>query len=496
MTATRAPLEIVLKGIRAVLLGNGSSKFLLVIFELILAKILGATEFGYYAIAIAVMQMASGISVMGISFGVVQHLSIYQEKGDIVKQRSVVFFALVCVAAVSLIFASIIAVGSNFAADKIFTKPDIALVLLCAAPLVFFDALNQAMASAFRGLRQFRNNVFVYDLFKNIFCFVVAPLLLLTGGTASDIMLVCTAGSAVGFAYGMVTLWRQKMLPRMVDLDYAVLPELWNFSKLLFLWGLLQVMAVRTFILVAGVLLTTEETGALAVAMRLALCFIFFQTAVGSTVQAEFARFFLRKDSLGSRDLYQSVTQGLLGVVTIPALILLIDPSFMIAFLGADYAIYGWAVWPLLLAQFTSVVTGPSGQVLVAYERQRLMVGLTLCDIFMQITIVVPLMYFYGVAGAALGEATRIILFVTLRLFIINRILDIHLFGRSYVPLVALFVASLASGLCLRLSGQEYYVAVGYALAFYAVGAGWIIWKDGQMMNEIKMIFSRNKKGA
>lgn len=495
MTAARAPLEIVLKGIRAVLLGNGSSKFLLLMFELILAKILGAAEFGHYAIVISVTQIVASIAVMGISFGVIQYLALHQEKGELAKQRSVLFFSLLCVALASFILAVIVASLSSVMAQTLFSKPELSMILLCAAPLIFFDALSQVIAAAFRGLRQFKNNILVFDLLKNILCFIVAPIVLLTGGGAAGVMLVCVCGSFIGLVYGFVLLLRQGFLPeRLADIDYSVLTDLWQFSKLLFVWSLMQVLAVRTFILISGILLTSSETGAVAVALRLVLCFIFFQTAVNTTVQAEFTRFFARKDTVGSRDLYQSVTQGLLGVVSVPALFLLVDPSYITAFFGHDYAAYGWAIWPLLLAHFFNVVTGPAGQVLVAYERQKILMQTTLCDIFMQITIVVPLMYFYGVAGAALGEATRIILFVTLRLFIIYRILDIHLFGRSYVPLVALFVACLASGLCLRLTGQNYYVAAGYALAFYAAGAVWIIWKDGQMMNEIKMIFSRNKK--
>jgi O-antigen/teichoic acid export membrane protein len=481
-------LETVLKGIRTVLLGNGSSKGMLVVFEFLLAGVLGAAGFGYYAIAVSMVQIVSTICLLGLNFGVVQYLAKYEETGEYEKKKSAVLFGLLSIATASGVMAILVYACAPFLAQHVFSKPEMLNVLKVAAPLIFFDAVSQGVSAVFRGLRQFRISLMASDFIKNAVSFLFVPVLLYVGASAQWALAACVLGSLIGLAFGLWRLRKEGYLSFDRHLDKGVIADIYHFSKMMFLFNLLQVLAVRFFIVVAGIFLTAEETGTLAAAARLALLFIFFHTAVNVTIHAEFVKLRHRMDFEGTRDLYQSVTQGLLGVITVPALILLCSPGFIVHLIWPDHTISGWIIWPLLFANFLNTVTGPAGQVMVAHEKHALLMRLTLMDLAMEFIGVVGLTYAFGIVGAAFGEAARLLIFVVVRLWVLNAHLSIHPFGRSYVPLSVLSLTSIASGMALSAAGVNYFIAAGSALALYVMGAVWIIVRDGRMVEELGVL--------
>lgn len=490
-----AQMQIVLKGVRTILLGNGSSKLMLVVFELMIAKFFGVASIGLYAIAITISQVMSSFASMGLGYGIVQHLAIYEEQGNGAKKKNVIFFALSVTALFTGVLAVALFLGADFLAVRVFSKPELAPLLMLAAPILFFDTVNQNLAAVFRGLRQFKNSLMTYDLVKNLACLVLLPVLLFFGVSLETVLLVCLAGTVMGFVYGLFSLSLQRLWLAPAEIDFSVLRDLLRFSKLVFVWNFMQVIAVRLFILAAGVLLTSAETGALAIATRISMMFIFFQTATGTPVQAEFARFFHLKDTQSQKDLYQGITQGLLAVVTVPAIFIMINPVFVSSFFGAEYMSYAWIIWPLLFAHFLNVVTGPAGQVLVANEKQKLMMWLTVFDISMQFLLVVPLMHAFGVAGGTLGEAFRIASFVLLRLYFTWAHTGVHAFGRSYLRFWGLTAAALSGGLALTAAGTGYITAVASVTALYGAGVLWLVMQDKTLQEEIKILL-RFRRGT
>lgn len=484
-----SPIENVLKGIRTILLGNGFSKGLLLLFEFWLAIALGLSGFGYYAIALTAAQLGANVCLMGLNFGAIQYMAIYHEKENRQAQRGVVGFVLLAVLTAGGLAGGSLVLGADWLAQDLFSKPEMAKALLFAGFLLPVEALNQAMGAIFRGLRQYKNNLVVLDLTRNILALASLPLIFWAGLDAAAVLMICLLGSLIGLCYGLFALFRQGLLPRLSDLDMAIAVEVFGFSKLLFLWNILQVLAVRLFILASGVFLTAAETGILAITMRLILAMLFFQTAVNATVQTEFARFFHLKDTDGMRKLYQAMSQGLLGVVAIVALAILIDPSAVLSLFGEEALSFGWVVWPMIFANFINVIMGPAGQLLVANEKQKYVIALTVVDFVMQVSMVVPLMAFYGVWGASLGEAARILLFVFLRMMLIHRTLDILPFARSYFKIAGLFVVMLTVGVLATQFAFYPFVLAGVWL-FYGIGMLGILLSDKDMQDELKILLT------
>ena len=480
---------MILKGIRTVLLGNGFSKLLLISFELLLAKALGAADFGLYAVTLSIVGLIATFCLFGMNFGVIQFLAIYQQEGRADKQASVIVSGLAFVTVLGVLAAAVLALTSDFLAQNIFEKPEIATALLIAAFIIPVEVANMYLSAVFRGLRRFTANVVVLDLLKNALLFLTLPLLFLFDLPLEIVLALYQLGAVIGLATGFYLLWKQGLLPGLSAIRKDAWAELFGFSRLLFLWNALIIMSTRILIVGAGIFLTSADTGLLALVVRFALFLVFFQTAVGSTVQAEFAMFWNKKDRdvAAINYLYQSVSRGLLGVAGGVSFLFLAGPSDVLRLFGENFNDHAWIVWPILLSDFFSVVTGPAGQVLVAASKQKLLTALTIFDIALQFLLIIPPMAFFGLTGAVWGEALCGILFVAARLFMMNRNIGIHPFSKSYFAALAVWIVALLAGLPF----ENYFVSLGVMLAVYGAGAMVIILKTPDIREEIRIIFKR-----
>ncbi len=482
--------ETVLRGVRTVVLGNGISKFLLVAFELLLARALGAADFGLYSIVMSVMALTASLCLFGMNFGAIQFLAIYAEDRDRGRQASVVTTGLCCVAGLGIAAGIALFLTSDFLAAEVFSKPDLLLSLMVAAFLIPVEAVNQYLSAVFRGLRQFANNVMVLDLWRNLVLVLALPLVFVLNLKLEMILLIYALGALAGLGSGLWKLGRQGFLRGLTDIQTSTALDLFRFSRLLFLWNALIVMSSRIFIIAAGIFLTSAETGLLSIVFRLALFMLFFQTAVNATVQAEFARFWHRRDLPSINHLYQMVTRGLLGVAGGIALFFMARPMESLGFFGHEYALYAWVVGPILLSEFFNVATGPAGQALVACERQKLLTALTVFDVVLQFGLVLPLMAYFGIEGAVVGEVLRGFLFVAARLFVIRRDLGIQPFTREYAWIVGVWLAALLAGWGF----SEYLAAQTVTLGLYAAGCFLIIAMTPELRRELALLLTFRKK--
>lgn len=479
-------LHTVIRGIRAMLLGNGASKFFLISFEFLIAGLLGAAFFGHYVLATSLPQIVAYLCLLGLNFGVVQYLTKYE--GDANRRANVVVFSLAAVGMAAFLCSLVFASVSDFLAHEVFNKPELARGFLLASPIIFFDAVNQLISSIFRGLRQFGRSLAVYDILRNAVCFIGFPFLYFAGAEFTRVIMLCVAAGAVGTVYGLAALCRQGLLSFQFTRDNAVFREVMDFSKPLFLWSLLLAFAARPYI-VGGIFLTPGETGILTLAARVTLLFTFFQTAVNSATVTEFAKFHHEKDTVAQRDLYQAVSQGLLAVVSILGIAFFVNPPYVLGFIGQEYAQAGWVLLPMVFAHYFNTVAGPGGHFLIANDRPKVTIGLTVYDFAAILLVYAPLAFAFGLAGAVAGETFRLVSFVCIRLFIINRDFGVHLAGRSYFRIALAAALSVAAGMFLTLvAGAHYVVAAGVALALYGGCGIYILYTDKMMQEELRAI--------
>jgi O-antigen/teichoic acid export membrane protein len=466
-------LPTLVKRTLLVLAGNGVSKLLLVAFEFAVAAILGATQYGLFSICFALLLIVSNISILGLDYGIVQNLSIYQEQQRLDRVRSLIISSLIMVGASGLIAGLTICLGANLLAVRVFNKPELATPLLLIGIAVPFEALNQAISAIFRGLRRYRDHIVSIDLARNIVLIVSVPVMIWLNIQLNLLIMFVLFGSLFGSILGMnklrsyiggSSLWNANI--------WSTARELIAFSYKLFIWNIFQKLAGRSQTLLAGIFLTSAQVGVFAVFLRIVLVFTFIQTAVNQTSPVEFARLNYLGEFNRLKSMYQASTRVLLIATMFLALPLVVRPDILLAAFGAEYVPFAWLLLPLVVSEFIDVGTGPIGQLLISCRKQSSIFIVSVIGSIIQVVLSVLLMPLYGIAGAVSAEVVTSISLTVIRHIASHTLLKIHSFTWEFLILC---VAGVVSALLGWQLAEVFDNTLGYTLGVSLACLGFLM---------------------
>ena len=455
--AERSILATVVGGVARLLVSNGASKATLLGFEFVIATALGAAGYGVFSIGFATIIVVARLSLLGAKFGVVQYLSIYQEEGRRDLQASVVRTSFGLAAVVGTGVGALISLRAEWLALTVFDDPALVGVLAVVGLIIPFEAMNQALGSAFRGRREFVHYVVVFDFARNLVLLVSVPFAIALGLSLPQIFQVFLAGSVVATLYGGLTMLRSLpgvWRPRRADLGTLV--ELVRFSYLLFFADLLRFSSSRVLVLLGGVYMTSAEVGVLAVVLRFIAILYAAHAAIGLVSPVEFARLYFREDHREFAELARSISYLLTTVSIAVAIPMLVDPQTTMGLMGADYVVSSWVVWSLVGIMLINVTTGPINVMLISAKRQVVVFAMTGVELILLAAVVIPAMSAYGFGGAVWGETARMAALILTRHFLLVYSLDARVVDRRLLSLcgagalaigVGIFAATFAAGL-------------------------------------------------
>lgn len=430
-------ISALFKRVITIFVGNGISKLLLLGFELFLATFLGAAQYGLFSICVSVLLVVANMSLAGMDYGIVQYLAIYQEQKREDKIRSLVSWALLIVAVIGLCTGLLVTIFSRVIASDLFHKPELATALFVIGLIIPFETSNQAMGAVFRGMRQFRNYIIVTDLLRNICLVISIPLIIWLHLSLRYTVFFLMAGTVTASAAGAFRIYRVlSSLEKTHRWDRSVIKPLVSFSYLLSIWNVLQSVAGRSQIILAGIFLTSEQVGVFGVFLRMTLLFTFFQSATNQTISVEFARLHYLGQRENLKHMLSSAAKALLLVCMFFALPLVVGPNFVLHLLGKEYNEYAWLLLPLLIAQLINVGTGPTGQLLIGCGKQSAIFTTSLIGSIVQVVLSILLMHRFGLVGAVIAEASTNITLTALKHMFSYRLLGIHAFTKDFMLLL------------------------------------------------------------
>lgn len=432
-----------------VLLGSGFSKLCLVGAEFFLAAFLGAAGYGLFAMAFAFLLVISVLTQLGLNFGVIQYISIYTERSDEQSKAAAVRGGLSVTLVVSVLCAVIIYFSSEWLAVHFFNQPGLAPILLIVAFIIPFEALNQTFSAIFRGLRKFRYHVLAQDLIRNLSLLACVPLLLTGVIDSEGIFVMLCVGAVSGSIFSLCLMLSLVPLFQRGVSDLLVLRELLSFSYLLFFWQALQKTANELMVLIAGTILASAEVGVLALSVRFLTLLNFPQTVINATTPVEFARFNHRQEYWAITKLFQLLAL-ILSLISLGfAFVVGLNANWFFPKFGPGYESFGWVLHLLLVAKVIDVGGGPVGQILIACRKRRTVFMLGLLDVVLQFFFVVPLMYYAGLIGAAVGNTLRSVAIVSARHLSLYFMLKVYAVSKTLIILLLTGAGIFAIGLLL-----------------------------------------------
>ncbi|KAA1162960.1 oligosaccharide flippase family protein [Pseudoalteromonas distincta] len=367
------------------------------VFNLIIARQLGAEQAGYFFLSFAIAMLLSAFARLGFDNTVLRFTGANANNGTTVK--SILSFAL----KYSLPVASAIAVTLYFLspviANSVFNKPQMANSLVFIAPAIIGLSAVTIIAMSLQG----RHNLIASIPCQNIAHFLLCGAAVLSFNTSTAnitaLYLSLSLGVTASFFYWIA-------LKSLNTAGNTVSPhDLWHSARPNWLIVIMNQAVQWSAPIIIGVYLVAEQVAYFSVAQRIAMLTTFILMAVNLVVAPKFANFNAQNDLEGIRKTALfSVRLLVLSALPI-VLFMLLLPEFLMGLFGEQFKQGALILQILVLGQAINVVTGSVGFLLMMSGNERDMRFVTIisgCGVLVSVPLFTSL---YGVIGAAAATA-------------------------------------------------------------------------------------------
>ena len=379
------------------------------LFNIALARFLGADGTGIYYLALLALMIASVISRLGLDNVLLRLVAARSHRNDWVGVSEAYSLTLRLAFVASVVASGILFVFAPMLARDVFNEARLVVPLrlmsVAVVPLVFATLHAQAL----KGLKRIGDAVFVegfsIPLVALLIMLIVRDRVGEVGGVAAYVV-----AAVVAAVFGLV-VWRRRV-PRVArvrnsltraDILHSSLPLFWVASiSLAMTWA-------PSFFL--GAWWSVEEVGIYNVAARTALLITFVLFAVNSVAAPKFAALYAENDLEGLRAIVTMATRIMVLATAPLLLVFVLVPEFVLGFFGTEFEERGVGVLVILaLGQFINVSTGSVGYLLMMTGRERLMRNITVIAATIAIVLNVVLVPGYGSVGAAVATSSGLAL--------------------------------------------------------------------------------------
>lgn len=433
-------------GAGIVLIGKVGGRVVDAVAEIILARILGPSFYGLYAIGMTFLSIAGRIGTLGLHNGVIQFGTRYWKKSSVDLKRTLIYsIGLSCASGIflGLVLFSL----SPWLAHDVFNKDGLLIVFRIIA-FTFPFAIGMWVASASTRIsKRMKYSVLGEDITQPVTNILLIFILFFLGYRLVGALIASLV--SFGVAFCLLIYFVLRLYPEIIGTSVGKnfrIRDLVVYSIPTGLAGTFTLITGWMSRLFIGYFRPASEAGIFQAASQVSFFFIIVLSSLSTIFAPMIADLYHRQEISRIEELYRINTKWGLYLITPFFLALCFIPQeFMIAIFGPAY-VSGWI--PLLLLATTQVVnvgTGAVGYILIMTGHQN--DWFTISGIIMLLSAVLNFLLIprYGMNGAAIASAISISLIYIVGLIRIRRSLAIWPYDRRYLKGVgAALVTALA----------------------------------------------------
>jgi len=393
---------------------------------LLLARLMGARQYGTMALALAGANLIATIAALGLPYWVTREVAVLRDGNQFCKIASVSKTSLQLCLMSSLLPAILATVSYGsflcLRVPEVYPKFPIVLIILS---LVFIPitSFNQVRAGLMRGLGRAVTAEFPDVVVRPLFISLAigCAISLSIRWNAAVGMIFQIGGGAVSLSVGAALLWRSvkfgtnddKKIADTRALDKARIPVILRESPHFLLIMLLATMDSQLTIYLIGMLSGPEKVGIFQVALQPLNVILMGLIAVGVYAQPRIAATWAKHERKKTQEVVRNATkvssQVAIGVGV--GLILFANP--IIRLYGASYAHAAELLRILAIGQIVYGVTGPIGVVMLMTGNQKKIFHFDAMFLVLKVAMLSIGVVCFGLVGAATAE---VLYLVTMRL--------------------------------------------------------------------------------
>ena len=414
--------------------GQGLGRVLAYITQIVLARMYGPAQLGFYALGTTIVGIANILAEFGMNRAVVGYGAQYHADRDVSRQRGIMLLALGVTFALSLALSILMFLGAGFLAGEVFSKPPLETPFKAFSIAVPFFTLMSMSLWATESFQTVKYTAIVKGVWQPVVNIVLIVAFYVLGhqvlGAVAAYVVSMIAGSALALYY------LQGLFPQLLDRNTPSVFEsraAFKVSRQAWISQMAEYANVWVAVIVLGIYATGEAVGIYNAAARTAafsgIIYMAFSGIFSPMISSLYGRGLLLELSY----LYKDVSRWIFSAGLVVFLLMLLLSKDILAVFGDEF-VSGWVVMIILAgAYFFNCSIGATNRVLIMTRHQHIytlaMIGALLTSLVMSFTLI-PV---YGMIGAAWATAGSAVLSNLFTLGAIRKVMNLWPYSRGYL---------------------------------------------------------------
>jgi O-antigen/teichoic acid export membrane protein len=397
-----------------------------------LGRILGAEATGIYFLAFTIATAVATVGRAGLDNAVLRFVAAHASVDKWLLVRRGYREVLAVGAIGSGLIAAALYLASDFLAGSVFSDSALALPLRIMAIAVVPLSLAMLVSKALLGLARVRDSTLVFQILPQGIALGGTLLLAqqwgVDGAAVASVIAVGVAATYGGISWSRALAGR----PRGPGFQDAPSPirELLKSGRPLLIGDVLYMAMQMSPTLMLGVWAGTADVSRYAVAWRTAMLVSFAPLAISTIVQPKFAELYARGDMQAlAATTHRAV--WLMVACSAPVLLIFVAmPERILSIFGSDFPDGAAILQILAVGQFINIALGSVGILLVMSGQEKQFRNVLVVSVCVALLLNVALIPAYGAIGAAIAEASALLVLNVLFGYAIWRRHGILMFSR------------------------------------------------------------------
>jgi len=374
------------------------------IFNVVIARLLGAEGAGLYFLALSITAIGSVVGRVGLDNTLLRFIAIHATNEEWGKVKGVYYLGMRMAILVSGVIALLGFFGANWLAEVVFNNHQLAEPLRWMSLSILPFAILNLQAESLKGLKRIPAAMFVQGIGLPLFGLLLIWPLAKENHVQGVAWVYLIAASIVAL-FGKFA-WQRALAFTNAKTAQYLFADIWTSCKPLLVVNFMN-RAVLPWapVFLLGIWASIEDVGIFGAASRISAMVSFMLLAVNNVLAPKFAELYSRGEM---KALEQTARKSALFIT------LLASPIFLLLFFGGEWVMSmfgpkfsegGLVLTILVSGQFVNTLTGSVRFILISTGNEMIVRNIIVVSTVIQVLICVCLIPLLGMLGAAIATA-------------------------------------------------------------------------------------------